>query len=109
VNPLERDLREALRRKDAPPYLAERLLTRTRQSRMQQAVWIWIAAAALLVLMIGGIGIVREQRRQAEGEQAKQQLMVGLRITGFKLSQVQERLARLQQRVVQPRLEQAEQ
>jgi predicted AAA+ superfamily ATPase len=60
----------------------------------------------MVLLMIGGIGFVREQRRQVEGEKAKQQLMAGLRITGSKLSQVQARLARIQQRGEQPRLEQ---
>jgi hypothetical protein len=60
----------------------------------------------MVLLMIGGIGFVREQRRQAEGEKAKQQLMAGLRITGSKLSQVQARLTRIQERAVQPRLEQ---
>jgi len=33
-------------------------------------------------------------------------LMAGLRITGMKLSEVQARLARIQQRAVQPRSEQ---
>ena len=66
----------------------------------------WLAAAALVLLMIGGVGLVQEQRRQAEGEKAKQQLMAGLRITGSKLTEVQSRLARIQQRAVQPRSEQ---
>jgi len=51
--------------------------------------------------MIGGVGIVQEQRRQAEGERAKEELMVGLRITGSKLRDVQERLTGIQQRAVQ--------
>jgi hypothetical protein len=51
--------------------------------------------------MIGGIGVVQEQRRQAEGERAKEELMVGLRITGSKLRDVQERLAAIQQRALQ--------
>jgi hypothetical protein len=51
--------------------------------------------------MIGSIGVVREQRRQAEGERAKEQLMVGLRITGAKLRDVQDRLATIQQRALQ--------
>jgi hypothetical protein len=49
--------------------------------------------------MIGGIGVVQEQRRRAEGERAKQQLMVGLEITGSKLRDVQERL--VQRRALQ--------
>lgn len=61
----------------------------------------WLAAAALVLLMIGGIGIVQERRRQAEGDRAKEQLIVGLRITGSKLRDVQERLATIQQRATQ--------
>jgi hypothetical protein len=50
--------------------------------------------------MIGGIGVVREQR-QAEGERAKEELMVAMRITGSKLKDVQERLATIQKRALQ--------
>ena len=106
MNPVERDLREALRREEAPPGFAERVLARARQSEAPQGhSWVWLAAAALVLLMIGGVGIVREQRRQAEGERAKEQLMVAFRITGSKLRDVQERLATIQQRALQ-RLEQ---
>ena len=106
MNQLERDLRESLGRRQPPPGLADRVLARTRQPEPRRISWAWLAAAAMVLLMIGGIGVVREQRRQAEGEKAKQQLMAGLRITGSKLSQVQARLTRIQERAVQPRLEQ---
>jgi hypothetical protein len=75
---------------------------------MRRVSWILIGAAALIVLMIGGIDGLREQRRRAEAERAKQELIVGLRITGLKLSQVQARLIRIQERIGQ-RLEQSEQ
>ena len=106
MNQLERDLRESLGRRQPPPGFADRVLARTRQPEPRRISWAWLAAAAMVLLMIGGIGVVREQRRQAEGEKAKQQLMAGLRITGSKLSQVQARLTRIQERAVQPRLEQ---
>jgi hypothetical protein len=106
MNQVERDLRESLRRREAPPGFAWRVLARTRKAEAPRTSWVWLAAAALVLLMIGGVGLVREQRRQAEGEKAKQQLMAGLRITGLKLTEVQSRLARIQQRAVQPRSEQ---
>jgi preprotein translocase subunit Sss1 len=106
MNQLERDLRESLGRRQPPPGFADRVLARTRQPEPRRISWVWLAAAAMVLLMIGGIGFVREQRRQAEGEKAKLQLMAGLRITGSKLSQVQARLSRIQQRAEQPRLEQ---
>jgi hypothetical protein len=98
---MERDLREALRRREAPPGFAERVLARTQQPETRGHSWVWLAAAALVLLMIGGIGVVQEQRRQAEGERAKQELMVAFRITGSKLRDVQERLATIQQRALQ--------
>ena len=101
MNQIERDLREALRRREAPPGFAERVLAKTRQPESRGHSWVWLAAAALVLLMIGGIGVVREQRRQAEGERAKEELMVALRITGSKLRDVQERLVTIQQRALQ--------
>ena len=106
MNQVERDLRESLRRREAPPYFAERVLARTRQSETRRTFRVWIAAAALVLLMIGGVSFVQEQRRQAEGERAKEQLMAGLRITGSKLREVQARLATIQLRAVDTRSEQ---
>ena len=101
MNQIERDLRETLRRREPPPGFADRVLARTKQPEARGHSWVWLAAAALVLLMIGGIGVVQEQRRQAEGERAKKELMVGLRITGSKLRDVQERLLAIQQRVLQ--------
>ena len=102
MNQLERDLREALRRREAPPYFAERVLARTRQPETPRRSWVWLAVtAALVLLMIGGLGILREQRRLAEGERAKEQLMVAFRITGSKLRDVRERIAAIPQRAMQ--------
>jgi hypothetical protein len=101
MNQVERDLREALRRREAPPYFAEKVLARTRQPKTPKFSWAWLAVAALIVLMIGGVGIVQEQRRQAEGERAKEQLMVAFRITGSKLRDAREKLATVSQRALQ--------
>jgi hypothetical protein len=51
--------------------------------------------------MIGGVGILQEQRRQAEGERAKEQLMVAFRITGSKLRDAREKLVTIPQRALQ--------
>jgi hypothetical protein len=106
MNQVERDLRESLRRRQPPPGFAGKVLARTRQFEPRRTSWFWLAAAALVLLMIGGVAFLQEQRRQAEGEKAKEQLLAGLRITGSKLNEVKSRLARIQQRVVQPRSEQ---
>src|SRR5262245_14878296 len=89
MNQVERDLREALRRREPPSDFADKVLARTRQSesaRHRAPIWGWLAAAAAVVLLIvGGNTFIQEQRRRAEGERAKEQLMVALRITGSKL------------------------
>src|SRR4030095_12021100 len=107
MNQLERDLREALRRRQPPSDFADRVLARTRQSesvRRRPPIWGWLAAAAaLLLLIVGGNAFIQEQRRRAEGERAKEQLMVALRITGSKLRDAQMKITNVQQRVVDPK------
>ena len=103
MNQLERDLRNALRERQTPSGFADRVLATTRRAVPQRRNWVWLTAAALVLLMVGGVGVVREQRRRIEGERSKQQLMAGLRITGEKLNAVQLRLFKIQQRAVQQR------
>jgi hypothetical protein len=103
MSQFERDLRESLRRRDPPGDFAAKVFARTREPESRSIFsWRWLAVAALLVLTIGGTMFIREQQRQAESEQAKEQLMVALRITGSKLTEVQARLDEIQQRVVYP-------
>ena len=98
---LEDSLREALRREPAPEGFAERVL-RAAESRPgvreePGGLWArlgaafrgprlrWTAAFAAAALAFGTVEI-RNQRERVEGERAKQQLMLALRITGGKLS-----------------------
>ena len=105
MSQFERDLRESLRPRQPPPGFAEGVLARTRMSRGRKAPGVWLAAAALVVVMIGGPALW-EQHRQREGEKTKDQLIVALRITGSKLRSVQERLETIQQRAIQPQFNQ---
>ena|SRR5262245_23593719 len=102
MSQFERDLRESLRRREPPPGFAEDVLERTRRSEVRSPFVRWLAVAALFVVMIGGGALVWQQHRQAEGEKAKEQLMVGLRITGSKLQSVQARITGIQQHALQP-------
>ena len=105
-NLLEDALRNALRREDAPEGFALRVLFRAQQqnSATQEArrtSWLsifsqpfvrWAAVAAVTIcLVVGSIYYRNLQRQRAEGEAAKQQLMLALRIAGSKLQLAKER------------------
>src|SRR5436190_4030187 len=107
MNRFERDLSESLKRREPPPGFAERILAHTFATEKPGfSGWQWLAVAALVVLLVGGVAVVREQRRQAEIERNRQQLIVALQITSSKLNRVQERLSVIQQRIIELRLAQ---
>jgi hypothetical protein len=106
-NLLEDALRNALRREDAPEGFALRVLARalhqaSAAQEAQRASWLsifsqpllrWSAVAAVTIcLVIGGIYYRNLQRQRAEGEAAKQQLMLALRIAGSKLQLAKEKV-----------------
>jgi hypothetical protein len=96
-------LRHALRRVEPPAGFAERVLQRSterdiaeltagRRSRGRSLGGLmvrWAVAAALVVAVTGGVWYRAELRRQAEGEAAKRQVLLGLRIASSKLQLVQ--------------------
>ena len=99
TNHLERALRYALRREDAPPDFAEQVLARIARKNAEHAQsrdpWHafftqplvrWAALAAIAASLTVGFLHHREVvRRRAEGEAAKHQLMLAMRIAGSKL------------------------
>jgi hypothetical protein len=106
-NLLEDALRNALRREDAPEGFALHVLVRAEQQNSadheaQRTSWLslfsqplvrWAALAAVTVcLVVGSIYYRNLQRQRAEGEAAKQQLMLALRIAGSKLQLAKEKV-----------------
>jgi hypothetical protein len=106
-NLLEDALRNALRREDAPEGFVLKVLARAEQQNSaandaQRTSWLsifsqpllrWSAVAAVTIcLVIGGIYYRNLQRQRAEGEAAKQQLMLALRIAGSKLQLAKEKV-----------------
>lgn len=105
MSQFERDLRESLRRREPPADFAEKVLARTIEARPHRtSSWRWLGAAASIVLVIGATFFIQERQRQAEGEKAKEQLMVAFRITGAKVRDIQARVDSIQKRVVYPQL-----
>ncbi|MGO8787410.1 MAG: hypothetical protein ACLQVL_08510 [Terriglobia bacterium] len=106
MNPLEDELRNALRRKGAPEGFAETVLARTqslprlgangwRQFRRYFALPVlrWAAVAAVCLLIVAGL--VRHQRQdrvRREGEMARAQVTQALRIASAKLNVARRRV-----------------
>jgi hypothetical protein len=104
--PLEEALRNALRREDAPEGFALKVLAHAQQQNAAQEArrtsWLsifsqpplrWAAVAAVTIcLVVGSIYYRNIQRQRAEGEAAKQQLMLALRIAGTKLQLAKEKV-----------------
>lgn len=87
---LEKQLRDALRAVDPPAGFAARVSERTQPRRWQrrwlpmQGQWASAAlAASVLATLVLGYGW--QMHRERQGQQARQQLIEALRVTGAKL------------------------
>lgn len=104
---LDDELREALRREEPPEGFAERVLARIERRPERAPAWRgwlagfraprlrWATAFATLALVIGGVEYRNWAVEQAEGERAKEQVMLALRITGSKLRLAQAKVQRI--------------
>ena len=55
----------------------------------------WAAAAALVAAVAGGVDYIAKQEERAEGEAAKERVVLALHIAGSKLQLVQTRIGRM--------------
>jgi hypothetical protein len=104
---LDDAFREALRRQEPPDGFAERVMSRIQARPERVGVWAgllaafrrprlrWATALAAAALVVGAVEYRNERERRAEGERAKEQVMLALRITGGKLRLVQARVQRI--------------
>jgi hypothetical protein len=100
MNPLEQELKNALRREEPSADFAERVLARLPSIPSRQPSWSetlrnllrlpalrWATAAALCVAFtVGFVAYRRHQQTVARGEQARQQVMLALHIASSKLN-----------------------
>jgi len=102
MRPSDDDLRDALRREMPPAGFAERVLARSRQvdirHRRWPLDWRWPAAAAAVVALAAGSAVYERQVRRVEGERAKEDVLLALRVTGGKLRSAHAQLREIQQR-----------
>jgi len=96
---LERQLKNALARKDAPDWFEAKVMASIRrdggvQARRPALRWRWASALAVTVLVIGGVTWQHERmvQERAAGEAAKARLELALKITRVKLQRIEQRL-----------------
>ena len=99
----ERDLQRTLKRREPPrdltPYIMQRIGAAPKRG------WVFggfhwrqaIAAAAAVAVLVAGIDRYRQYRKEQE---AKQQLILALQITGRKLAVVQSKIDELNRRSI---------
>lgn len=98
MDEMEQELRQALRRQPAPAGLKRRLLERREQQRvhwLRRRVVLWqrMAVATALAGVLAGAVVWRNQEQRRKANEAREQVMTALRITGHALNQVEEQLA----------------
>ncbi len=97
TNGLEDALKHALRRQDPPEDFTQQVMARVavhNSSQPQRESWLslftqpilrWAALAVVAAAMIFGVHIYTLRHERAQGEAAKQRLMLALRVAGSKL------------------------
>jgi len=84
---LEEQLRAALQRKEPPAGFRDRVVRAARE----RSPWRRVAAAAVLMAVLGGT-TVRYVEQRREGERAKEQVLQALRITSHQLRDTREQI-----------------
>jgi len=115
---LHEELRNAMRREAPPAGFAERVLKRVAEQTQDARTWgpplggpirvkpdptmktrlpfvQWAAAALLVAAVAGGFHYVAKQEQRAEGEAARERVVLALHIAGSKLQLVQTKINRL--------------
>lgn len=96
---MDDELKRVLRRVEPPDGFTERVLARVEEGNLRPLrpsrsgfrglVTGFAAAAVLAIAVMGGLWYRAEQRRQAQGVEARRQVLLTLRIAGSKLHEIQ--------------------
>lgn len=96
----EKELKQALERRPAPPSLKRKIMQRRGVRSVERhhtvsVMWQRLAASIALAAVLGGVmeWQLRQSADRRKGEEARRQVMTALRITGRALNEVNERLA----------------
>lgn len=96
----EKDLRRTLKRREPPRDLTSAIMARIGAAPKRSWSVAWrqaLAAAAVVVVLATSVDRYREYHK---GQEAKQQLMLALQITGRKLAVVQANVDKLNRRSI---------
>ncbi len=91
----EKELKQALVQRPAPPSLKRRVMEQHgRQQHNHATVWLRLAASLVLAAAVGGAAKweLHKADEQRKGEEARRQVMTALRITSHALNEVNTRL-----------------
>jgi hypothetical protein len=95
MNEFEKELRDALRRKEPPAGFSGRVLAGAGSKAARRHGWVAGAIAACLLLSVGGF-----EYHQYEGRKAKQELLLALEIAGSKLNIAQKKVIDVSRRTI---------
>lgn len=113
MDELEQQLLQALERLPAPPGLKRRVIERREAQhaarRRRQLMW-WrrMAVAAAAVCLLAAVWFWRGAEQRREGEEARGQVILALRITNRALTQMRSQLAAHNQAIPGHRLNEPE-
>jgi hypothetical protein len=98
MDDFERELKQAMERRPAPPSLKRRILQQRSKQRTQQVhshavLWQRLAASLVLAGVLGGGYGWRQHQERRKGEEAARQVWIALRITNHALNDMNSRLA----------------
>lgn len=98
IDEFERELKQAMERRPAPPSLKRRIMQqrsvrRTERVHTYTVWWQRLAASLLIAGVIGGGFTWRQMDERRKGEEAKQQVITALRITNQVLNNMNRKLA----------------
>ena len=100
MDQFEDDLKQALRRVDPPEGFERRLFARLAAAVPPSArprehrVAAWAVAAGLIFASFGGVTVYRQYQQQRRALDARDQLLLALRVTGQKLDEVRKHINR---------------
>lgn len=88
---LDLELKRALRRESPPPDFAAKVMMRIEREHRRSSWQAWraVAAAGLLTAFLGGWAAREAAVQRAEGERAREEVLLALRIASDKLRDAQ--------------------